>query len=127
MKKEQKNNKLYYNIFQWSVIILSAVVPVLAAIIAENQKTITIIVSILLAIGTTALKTFKYQENWLNYRSIAETLKKEKYYYDAGIEDYSNELERNARFVERVESLISRENTIWVSTYKQKEIKEGEK
>ena len=110
-----------------AVIILSAVVPVLAAIISEKQKTITIVVSILLAIGTTALKTFKYQENWLNYRSVAETLKKEKYYYDAGIEGYSDEVEKNSRFVERVESLISRENTIWVSTYKQKEIKEGDK
>lgn len=117
--------KKYYHYFQWVVIILLPIVPVLVSTLENDYKIITIIVSIILAICTTSLKTFKYQENWLNYRTIAETMKKEKYYFDANIGEYSNVREKNALFVERVESLISRENTLWINTSKQKAKKEG--
>lgn len=79
----------------------------------------------MLAIGTAALKTFKFQENWINYRTVSETLKKEKYFYDAGIGGYDETENAEALFVERVESMISRENSLWVTIHRQQE--EGEK
>ena len=113
-------NKRWYHVFQWGVIVLSAVVPVLVAYVPDEYKYLTIIVSILLAIGTAALKTFKFQENWINYRTVSETLKKEKSFYDAGLDEYGSAEDREALFVERVESLISRENSLWMVTHKQK-------
>jgi hypothetical protein len=74
--------------------------------------------SVIVAILTAALKTFKYQENWLNYRTTCETLRKEKYFYEAGLVEYASADDKEAAFVERVESLISRENTMWVSTHR---------
>jgi hypothetical protein len=62
---------------------------------------------------TAALKTFKYQENWINYRTTCETLKKEKYLYDAGLSDYQESVDREAQFVDRLEALLVRENSIW--------------
>ena len=114
-------NKSWYQAFQWGVIILSASVPVLIASVPESHQWFTITISIFLAIGTAALKTFKFQENWVNYRTVSETLKKEKYFYDAGLDDYADADDKEALFVERVESLISRENSLWVTTHKQKE------
>lgn len=114
-------NKRFYTFFQWSVIILSASLPVLIASVPHSWQWLTVIISILLAIGIASLKTFKFQENWINYRTISETLKKEKHYYDAELDDYADTSDKEALFVDRVETLISRENTLWVTTHMQKE------
>lgn len=114
-------NKRFYSFFQWSVIILSASLPVLIVSIPDPWQWLTVILSILLAIGTAGLKTFKFQENWINYRTISETLKKEKHYYDAELDEYAEGSDKEALFVDRVESLISREKTLWVTTHMQKE------
>ncbi|MEW6608769.1 MAG: DUF4231 domain-containing protein [bacterium] len=118
-------NQKRYKIFQWSVIVLSAITPILVVIAVggEWQRWTAVVVSALVAIGTTALKTFKYQENWINYRTTCETLRKEIYYYQAGIQGYEDSEDREALFIERVESLISRENTLWIISQKQEEKK----
>ena len=113
-------NKQYYHYFQWAVIIISASVPVLVASI-PTWKWITVTLSIILAIATAALKTFKFQENWISYRTIAETLKKEKHYYDAGAIEYATAENKKQLFVEKVEALISRENTLWMTIHKRRE------
>jgi hypothetical protein len=118
-------NKGFYIFFQWSVIILSVSLPVLIASVPNSWQWVIIILSILLAIGTAGLKTFKFQENWINYRTISETLKKEKHYYDAELDEYAQASDKEALFVDRIESVISRENTLWVTTHMQKEYEDN--
>jgi hypothetical protein len=72
-------------VFQWGVIILSALVPAMVVSLPETAKWITAVVAVILAIGTAGLKTFKFQENWVNYRTVAESLKKEKVSVHRGI------------------------------------------
>ena len=91
------------------------------AIVPEATRWPAVVISALVAIGTTSLKTFKYQENWINYRTTCETLRKEIYFYTAGVGEYRDIDERESLFVERVESLISRENTMWLTTHRPKE------
>ena len=67
-------NKRWYQRLQWPTIVLSALVPALVVAHSDRLKWITAILAIGLAIATTGLKTFKYQENWVNYRTIAEAL-----------------------------------------------------
>ena len=112
-------NKRYYHWLQWTVIIISASVPALVASI-PTWKWITVTLSIILAIATAALKTFKFQENWVNYRTIAETLKKEKHYYDVEAGEYAAVEDKEQLFVERVEALISRENTLWMTIHRRR-------
>jgi len=123
-KKSMWNQKLYRH-FQWSVIILAAITPVLVAIAPVATRWPAVIVAALVAIGTSILKTFKYQENWINYRTTCETLRKEIHFYRVGLGDYGDSEDREALFVERVESLISRENTIWLTTQRPKEGKKS--
>jgi hypothetical protein len=73
------------------------------------------------AVLASALKTFKFHENWINYRTTSETLKKEMHLYRAGVGEYSNAKDREVLFVERVESVISCDNTLWFTTFKRKE------
>jgi hypothetical protein len=124
-KKSMWNQKMY-RYLQWSVIILAAITPVLVAV--EDIKVIhwtAVFIAVLVAIGTSVLKTFKYQENWINYRTTCETLRKEIHFYQVGVGDYRDSEDREALFVERVESLISRENTMWLTTQRPKEGKKG--
>ena len=62
----------------------------------------------------------------MNFRQIAETLKQERYFYEAEIGPYATAPDKLALFVDRVESLISRENAIWVNVHQQKEEKSKE-
>ncbi len=120
-------NKKRYSVFQWSVIVLSATVPLLVLIVPTEAKLITAGIALLLAIGTTGLKTFKFQENWINFRTVSETLKKEKHFFDAEVDEYADCEDKIALFVTRVEAVISRENSLWVTTHQKSDTQENGK
>lgn len=118
-KKATFNQKVF-KWLQWLIIISSALTPILILADIELLKWFAVVAAMLIAISASAQKAFKYQENWINYRATCETLKKELYYYNCGLQEYKNTNDKEALFVERVESLISRENTYWVTTIKEK-------
>ncbi|MBU7030164.1 MAG: DUF4231 domain-containing protein [Theionarchaea archaeon] len=128
-KSSRSNN--WYNRIQLALIVFSAMTPVLIAIEwglspSSLLKWFPIVTSVLVAILTSALKTFKFQENWISYRTTCETLKKEIHFYEAGVGDYADAEDKQALFVDRVENLISRENTLWLSVHKE-QIRRGNK
>ena len=121
-------NQKKYKLFQWTLIILSAVTPVLAAmsglIINHEDKTYTIgsqvlqillvLVSSIVAILTTGLKTFQYQDLWVNYRATYEQLKPEIYYYEFNVGPYSVAgIDKESVFVSRVEAILNAEHIQW--------------
>jgi hypothetical protein len=61
--------------------------------------------------GLTQLE--KYQENWILYRTSAELLKKEKYFFENSAGEYSKAdgPEKDKLLVERVESIVSAETS----------------
>ena len=111
-------NKRMYKRFQWIVIVLSAVTPVLIAMGLEETRWPAVAISAMVAILTTGLKTFKYQENWINYRTTCETLRKEIHFLHSQAGEYGQAEDRESLFVERVEGLISRENTMWLTAHR---------
>ena len=126
--KKSLYNQKWYKRFQLGLIIFSALTPVLIAIdlCMSNYpllKWVPIIASIIVAVLVSSLSTFKFQENWINYRTTCETLKKEIYFYNSGAGDYANTNDKECLFCERVESLTSRENTLWLITHKEKDSK----
>lgn len=121
--KKSALNQRVYTILQWNLIILSAITPVLVTIGGTWERWSAVITSCLVAIGTASLKTFKYQEKWMHYRTTCETLRKEIHFYKAGIGDYEKCIDPIKRFIQRVETLISQENTIWITFQKKKEDK----
>ena len=109
-----------YTIFQWSLVILSALTP--ALILTEQvSKWIAVGVAVLVAISSAALKTFKYQENWIRYRSTWHALNREKFFYEAGVQGYEKEKNKEALFVQRVESIIEQEANEFVAEHKKQE------
>lgn len=73
-------------------------------------------IATLVAITNGINKLIKFKDNWINYRNIYETLRKEPYLMEAELGDYSDCDDKYKLFVDRVESLISREHSLWVTT-----------
>lgn len=116
-------NQTTYRWLQWTIIVLAAITPILIEIrneswLLQGFSHVPTITAAAVAILTSGLKTFGYQEHWINYRTTCETLRKEKYLYVARAGEYGEAKDREALFVERVESLIARENTMWISSHK---------
>ncbi len=84
--------------------------------LGENISNIVIsILGLVVAFCTGLLSLNKYQENWVNYRTTAEDLKKEKYMFITQSPPYQYEEDSFQILVQRVESLISKENSGWGS------------
>lgn len=117
----KKNQKRYKN-FQWILIILSTVTTILAALPKTDYvdfKYFIVVSAALVTILTSGLKTFQYQELWVNYRSTIEQLKPEIYYYNFGVGDYGKPgVDKESLFVSRVEQILSKEHTEWPAVKK---------
>lgn len=120
----KKNQKRYKNI-QWILIILSTVTTILAALPKTDHfdlKYLVVVTAALVTILTSGLKTFQYQELWVNYRSFAEQLKPEIYYYNFGVGDYGKAgVDKESLFVTRVEQILTKEHTEWPAIKKLKD------
>ena len=109
-------NKKRYQSLQIIIIIISSIIPVVTFIQWEYGKIFATGLAVIISISTSLITTFKFQENWLNYRTTSELLKKEKSYFDAKINEYAKTDNPESLFVERVEDLISVESRQWKTT-----------
>lgn len=95
-------------------IISAASIPLIAGFAIEPFP-VTLVVALLgalIAIISTSISLNQFQENWIEYRTTCESLKHEKFLYLTKAEPYQDE-ESFSLFVQRVESLISKENSAW--------------
>lgn len=114
-KAAGKNQKKYKQL-QWVLIILSALTPILAAFMDRwpDLQIPVVIISAIVAIITAGLKTFQYQEMWVNYRATNELLKPEIYYYNFSVGPYAEEgVDKETLFVSRVETILDKEHINW--------------
>ncbi|NOU16016.1 MAG: DUF4231 domain-containing protein [Bacteroidales bacterium] len=117
-------NKNYYYFFKTTEIVFAAIVPFL---IASSEglyivKFIAGVLSIAIGIISGVLIAFKFQEKWIQYRATSESLKHEKYLYETKSGMYLKNPDFSV-FVERVEFIISKENSDWTQIVISKEVK----
>jgi len=122
-EKKSTSSKNWYRFLEICLITFSALTPILIVIDFISTaftalRWISILTSVLTVILASTLRTFKFQENWINYRTTVELLKKEKYYLNGNVGEYANVQDKKAIFVRRVESLISQAHTTWIDEYK---------
>jgi hypothetical protein len=120
------------------LIILSAITPVLAALdgkeLFEYHKLIykfdlnivVVMTSAVVAILTSGLKTFQYQELWVSYRVTQELLKPEIYYYQFNVNGYESVDNKEALFVQRIETILDTEHKSWPASKNKKSEGESE-
>ena len=110
-------NQKWFKRLQVIVIVAAALIPFVSGLAATDSIWDEFIVGalgVLVAALTALLGLYKFQENWIQYRSTCESLKREKHVFLAGVSPYSGD-EAFELLVERVESLISSEHTNWVN------------
>ena len=112
------NNKKWYRIYQVGIAALSAVVTVTVALGMNDGAgaawhVVSLTTSAVVTVLATLQKTFRFHDNWVEYRTTAEDLKKERYYHEFLCGDYATAESPDQLFVERVEGLISQQNTQW--------------
>lgn len=124
-ESKSATNKKKFHYLKISEIIISISVPLLAGYIDEfyRIKFLIGIMSYLVAIIAGLIVLLRYNENWVSYRTTAESLKHEKYMYLTHSGPYKETTNFNL-LVERVESLISKENSNWTQIIVQQEKKQ---
>lgn len=100
-------------------IFLAASIPVITTISALFTGWMwlgTLLVAIiggLIAIIAGLSGMHRRQELWINYRTTCESLRREKLFFQTQSAPYEDQADSFKLFVERIESLLSKENTNW--------------
>ena len=121
--RKSKINKIWYIRLQVSLLILAALITLSGGVNSFINLSwlslATAIMGALVAVLSGALKIYKYQENWTEYRTTIESLKHEKFLYLTKCEPYNGSNAFKV-LVQRVEALISQENSNWTQFMSEK-------
>lgn len=117
-EKSQTNQK-WFKRLKLLEIIAATIIPFWAGIgTAIPYYSIFIgALGVVIAVSAGVSAIYRFHENWIEYRTTAEQLKHEKFIYLTNIKPYDTQ-EKFELLVERVEALISRENSAWATTTK---------
>ena len=108
-------NQRWFRRLQVFIIVAGALVPFVSGLGSTASvwdDAFVGVLGVLIAALTAVLGLYKFQENWVQYRTTAESLKREKYIFLAGVHPYSGG-DAFELLVERVEGLISSEHDNW--------------
>jgi hypothetical protein len=124
--RRSATNKRANSIFRISEIVCAALIPLLAGYAKDGAIYFSIAIGVLGALVATSAgisALLKFQEQWIKYRTTAESLKKEKFLFLTKVEPYNTD-DPLPMLVQRVETLVSQENTNWAQ-FMMKPSKEG--
>jgi Protein of unknown function (DUF4231) len=96
-----------------ATLVLAAGLPV--AVAASAPGWLVAAMGALVAVLEGVQQLYKFQENWITYRSTCEALRHEQYLYLAGAGPYAQAGSRDALLAERIEGLVSQEHAKWAA------------
>lgn len=118
--KAAKRNKQWHQ----SLLLISSLgavlVPVLLSI-PEIPKWLPIIISLLVSGALVLDNTLHFGDNWQSFRQTLEALKRERVYYENGLEPYSNSQSALPLFIQRCEEIMGLEEKGYFEIRKRKE------
>lgn len=121
-KKSRKNKRGYY-MLRILEIVCAISIPFIMGYVSDLTpwlKLTAALLGVVVGVISGFLGLFQAQENWVSYRTTCETLRHEKYFYLTKSKPYDCD-EPFPLLVERIEILISKENTSWSQMLKSKE------
>src|SRR5215831_6085644 len=110
-------NKRWFERLRFAEIVAAATIPFLSGF-ADKSFAIKIgigALGVFVAVIASLLGLLQLQAHWIEYRATAESLRKEKFLFLTQTDPY----DRNDAFhllVQRVEALLSKENTEWAQS-----------
>ncbi|MCU0514728.1 MAG: DUF4231 domain-containing protein, partial [Anaerolineae bacterium] len=130
-KKANENKKRYHQL-QMIIGVGSGAVPVLVGINSADpvwQQVlywVTVTISLAVAISAAVENIYKYGDNWRSYRQAAEELQQEKFLYDVKAGRYAGNAAGFARFAERTEEIIAKQNGQFMQTVERQQSQAAE-
>jgi len=119
--QSSRNHRVYLRIKACQIILASAI-PLLALMDAPPQiavtRWLTAVAGAVIAVLEALQQLNQYSQHWIEYRSMAERLKRDKYLFLAGTGPYHGlHMEaRLATLARRVEDLASTEHEQWAAS-----------
>ncbi len=118
-RKSSFNQKRYKRI-KMLILIAAGLIPFLSGckflgLIGDIGSMVAGLLGVFIAVSEGLLSIHKYQENWLQYRSSAEALKREKLLYLTQVGPYADNQQAFPRFVQNVEDILQEDNSAWKS------------
>ncbi len=113
-RKSQFNQKRYKRL-RIIEIFAAALIPFLSGYISAGPPAIPIIIGSLvfiIAVISGLIGLQQYQERWMEYRTTCESLRHEKYLFLTKTDPYGHK-NPFPLFVQRIEALLSSENSRW--------------
>ena len=115
--QKSSSNQSWFKRLRFAEVVAAAVIPFLSGFAGEalSIKIAIGTLGVVVAIIASLLALLRLQERWINYRATAEALKTEKFLFLTQTLPYDKE---NAfhLLVQRVEALLSKENTEWMQS-----------
>ena len=117
--KNSKSNKTWLKSIKIVELIAAALIPLIAGMSSGilYDKWIVGLLGVTVSILAAITSINRFQENWISYRTTAESLKHEKYLFLTKSGSYGDEYSFE-NFVQRIEALISKENSTWAFSNK---------
>ena len=115
-------NKYRFYFFEVIVLVAGAFIPIINVFDIFSEIWLRVASTGLAAIIVIAggvSRLFKFQENWINYRTVSEALKRERIFYTNEVGEYGtkNEQTRNKLLVDRVENILSGSTSQYLSMH----------
>jgi len=110
-------NQLWFKRLRFAEIVAAAIIPFLSGF-AGGSLLIKIAIGalgVVVAVIASLLALLRLQEHWISYRATAEGLKTEKFLFLTQTPPYDKE-DAFHLLVQRVEVLLSKENTEWMQS-----------
>lgn len=101
------NKRRYYGV-EITTLLAGAAIPVVNLWVAD-ARVLSGLLGGLIVVANGVGKLFKFQENWLQFRTLSETLEREQEFYKTGVGDYAPATagDRDRLLVERVENILA--------------------
>lgn len=120
--KAQWNKKKFY-LFELITLLAGAAIPfinVASMIPPAYQRILSALLAVVVVVSVGISKLYKFQETWLNFRAVSESLKREEELYLNRVGDYrvADYQERDNILVERVESILASETSQFIGIHK---------
>jgi len=106
-------NQRDFKLLKYFEIAAAAAIPIVTPLSVSNV--VPAVLGGLVLVAEAVLHLNQYHQNWLTYRSTAEALKHEKFLFLAHAGAYATSANPRVLLAERIEALVSNENTKWIS------------
>lgn len=106
--------QLWFKALRIIEVVCAAAIPLIAGFeLFDCYSNLVVgLLGAVIAICAALIGLGNYQENWVEYRTTCESLRHEKYLFLTAAEPYNAD-EPFGLFVQRVEGLVSKENSTW--------------